>query len=133
MGALVTELKDEHRKIAEALAEVQEKGIGSKEGQAKLLSAKEGLLSHLKKEDERLYPPLKKAAEKDERLKGLLEMFAKDMQDVSKGAMDFFGKYAKGGSGLEFAKDFGHLSAVLTSRIRKEETILYPEFDKLNA
>ena len=52
MSALIEELKREHTKIIDMLNEVKELGILSKEGQARLMSAKKCLVEHLKKEDE---------------------------------------------------------------------------------
>lgn len=132
MSKLVEELKREHSVIADILNEVSKLGISTVDGQKKLLDAKTGLLAHLKKEDEQLYPVLRKAAEKDTALQQTLDIFAKDMAGISTAAVGFFGKYANGGSGLEFARDIGGLFTTLKSRIRKEEDILYKEFDKLN-
>lgn len=130
---LVEELKREHEEIAEILIAVKSFGIGTKEGRDKLLSAKAKLLSHLKKEDEKLYPALNRAAQTDARLKATLDTFTSDMQETSKKALEFFGKYEKGEvSGLEFARDSGRLMGILKTRIQKEERALYPEYDKLN-
>jgi hypothetical protein len=96
-----------------------------------LLAAKEGLLAHLKKEDEKLYPALREAAENTPSLKQTMDMFAKDMEAISKSAIDFFAKYAKGGTSSEFANDFGRLTGILGMRIRKEEKIIYAEYEKL--
>ena len=82
-----------------------------------LLAAKSGLLAHLKKEDTQLYPVLNEAAESDANLKRTLDMLAKDMEGISKAALEFFEKYSEGGSGLEFTKDFGHLYATISLRI----------------
>lgn len=132
MSQLIEELKIDHTAIVNVLDEISKLGISSKEGQRKLLDAKQGLLAHLKKEDDQLYPVLKSAAEKNPALKQTLEIFAKDMAGISTAAIDFFGKYSSGGSGLEFAKDIGNLFTTLKSRIRKEEDILYKEYDRLN-
>lgn len=131
MNVLIEELKNDHGKIVEVLTKVKNLGTSSKEGQDTLSAAKEGLLAHLKKEDERLYPPLRRAAENSPSLKFTMDTFAKDMEDISKAALDFFGKYAKGGSGIEFAKDFGRLVGTLSIRIRNEENFLYAEYEKL--
>ncbi len=69
MSALIEEFKREHAKIFDMLNEVKELGILSKEGQARLMFIKAHLLAHLKKEDEKLYPVLRKEAEDNERLK----------------------------------------------------------------
>ncbi len=131
MSKLVEELKKEHATIAETLNKVNVLGISSEEGQNTLLSAKSGLLAHLKKEDEYLYPILNKAAESDANLKRTLEMFAKDMEAISKAALEFFKKYSGGGSGLEFAKGFGRLFATLSQRIHREENVIYKKYDEL--
>lgn len=131
MAKLTDELRAQHKEIANNLNKVRELGIGSKEGQQLLLSVKGNLLAHLQKEDKELYPVLRKQAEIDSSLKKTMEIFAKDMESISKAAMDFFTKYAGGGSGIEFSKDFGRLFIILGGRISKEEDILYKAYDKL--
>ena len=131
MSKLVEELRKEHAVIAETLNKVKSLGFTLKEGQNTLLAAKSGFLAHLKKEDEQLYPVLKNAAESDANLKRSLDAFAKDMNEISKAALEFFDKYSTGGSGMEFAKDFGKVFATLSQRIRKEENILYQKYDEL--
>ncbi len=131
MSKLIEELKKEHGVIASTLDKIRELKVTSKEGQKKLIDAKAGLLAHLEKEDKQLYPTLKSAAEKDANLKRMLDMFAQDMNGISQAALAFFENYTKGGSGIEFAKDFGRLFATLKQRISKEEGIIYKKFNEL--
>ena len=132
MPRLVEDLKKEHSLIIGILDEVRRIGIGSEEAKDKLLSAKRGFLEHLKKEDDKLYPALKKAAETDEKLKRELTVLKEDLQEISKFVLGFFEKYSKGAvSGLDFARDFGQLFAKLGSRIKKEENILYNAYDRM--
>lgn len=132
MSVLVEKLKRDHVVIVDILNQVKGMGISSREGLGKLLSVRTALLAHLKAEDEQLYPALKKEAETSDPLKRTLDLFAREMDTISKEALSFLDKYISGGSGLEFARDFGRLCANLTQRVRKEESILYPEYDKLN-
>ena len=132
MAKLIEVLKKEHTVIAEALDKVRGQGLTSKEGQNSLLAAKKGLLGHLKKEDLLLYPVLNKAAESDASLKRTLETFAKDMEGISRAALEFFEKYSDGGLGLEFGRDFGKFYALLCQRISKEENIIFEKYDELN-
>ena len=132
MSLLVERLKKEHVAIVDVLNQIKEKGVGSKEGRDILRSARTALLAHLKLEDDQLYPAMKKEAETNVALKSTLGAFARDMETISKEALSFIDKYAAGGSGLEFAKDFGRLYMNLSQRIRKEESNLYPEYDKLH-
>jgi hypothetical protein len=132
MSKLVEELKKQHVAILQIFGEIQSLGIESKEGQAKMQAAKTGLLAHLGKEDKEFYPVMRKAAETDNRLRMLLRDFAQDMEKISGFALKFFDKYAGGGSGIEFAKDFATLASTLKSRISREETILYKEYDEIH-
>ncbi|OJF76986.1 MAG: hypothetical protein BKP49_03765 [Treponema sp. CETP13] len=132
MSILVEELKQEHITIIETLKKTKELGFSSEEGQNTFRAAKKIFLSHLEKEDAKFYPVLYKAAEKDRNLKENLDIFANDMDKISKKVLDFFDKYSTGGSGIEFAKDFGTLYATVTQRIRREETIIYKKYDALN-
>jgi len=131
MSNLVEELKQEHKVITDVLSKVNSLGIASPEGQKLLLDAKNGLLAHLNKEDRQLYPVLRREAEKEIELKNILDNFAKDMEGISKMALDFFEKYKDGGSGFEFGKDFGRLFSSLSMRILKEEKILYAKYNEI--
>ncbi len=132
MSALIDEFKKDHSEIIDTLKEIKELGVLSEEGQAKLISAKESLLEHLKKEDEQLYPVLRKEAEHNEKLKELLDVFAKDMENVSRVVMDFFDKYSEDVIDSAVTDEFEHLFAAFRNRIRHEEDILYEEHEKIN-
>ena len=132
MSALINEFKKDHTKILDTLKEIKELGVLSEEGQAKLISAKESLLEHLRKEDELLYPVLRKKAEHNEKLKELLDVFAKDMENVSRVVMDFFDKYSEDVIDSAVTDEFEHLFAAFRNRIRHEEDILYEEHEKIN-
>ncbi len=132
MSVLIEEFKKEHSEIIAALNEVEELGILSKEGQAKLMSIKAGLLEHLKKEEEQLYPVLKKEAKNNKQLESTLDLFAIDMEDVSRIVLEFFDKYSEGDLDMEFQRKFDSLFVALGARIRNEEKILYAEYEKMN-
>jgi hypothetical protein len=135
MSILIEELKREHSEILAALNEVKERGILSKEGQDKLMSLEVSLLAHLEMEDDELYPTLRKEAEHYNSIKDTLDLFAIDMEDVSKIVREFFEKYSDGFSGMnikEISEDFENLLAALTKRISNEEESLYEEYEALN-
>ncbi len=133
MSKLVDELVADHKVMAEIMNKVKTLGIGSQEGQKLLLSAKTRLLDHLKKEDRELYPVLNAAAENDAYLKSTLDIFAKDMDEITNNWMAFFKKYAAGGSGIEFGKEFGKLSGQYSQRVGKEERVLYTKYNELKS
>ena len=132
MSALIEELKREHAEIIAMLNEVKELSILSKEGQARLMSAKAHLLAHLKKEDEQLYPVLRKEAERNKSLKKEVDMFTMDPEYVSRVVSEFFDKYSGGEIDEDFSINFESLFAALTARIRNEEEALYEEYEAIN-
>jgi hypothetical protein len=131
MADLVAELKKEHAAISGLLGEIKARGFGSPDVPRKLLLARHGLSGHLRKEDERLYPVLRRAAERDARLRHMVEVFAREMTEVARAAHDFFTTYAEGGDGAAFVRDFGRVAALLTARIRNEEALLYAAYEKI--
>jgi hypothetical protein len=131
MSALIEKFKKEHSEIIEALKEVEELGILTKEGQAKLMSVKAALLEHLKEEDEKFYPILRKEAEQNKKLKEELDIFAKDLENVSKVVLEFFDRLDKGVLGTRLLWDFETLIMVLRNRIMNEEIFLYGYFEKV--
>ncbi len=135
MSILIEELKKEHSEILAALNEVKKLGILSKEGQDKLMSLEVSLLAHLEMEDDELYPTLRKEAEHYNSIKDTLDLFAIDMENVSKIVREFFEKYSEGFSDMdikEISEDFENLLAALTKRIGNEEESLYEEYEALN-
>ena len=132
MSELIEEFKRDHAEIMAILNEAKELGILSKEGQAKLIFIKEHLLAHLKKEDEKLYPALRKEAEDNERLRNTLDLFALDMETVSSVVQEFFDKYSGGEIDGNFSVNFESLSVILSTRIRNEEDALYEEYEEIN-
>ncbi len=130
MSKLIKELEKDHLAITAMLSDVRKFGIDSQEGQMKLLLAKNGLLAHLKKEDEQLYPVLNKAASSDGALNLMLITFAQEMAEISKIAMEFFGKYVQGGQGEEFEQDFAKFYSLLSQRIKKED-IIYSKYEQV--
>jgi len=134
MSILIEELKKEHSELLATLSKVKELGILSKEGQDKLMSLEVSLLAHLEMEDEQLYPTLRKEAEHSNSIKDTLELFAIDMENVSKIVREFFEEYSEGFSGVELNKlsdDFENFFTALTKRICNEEESLYEEYETL--
>ena len=117
------------------LNKAKDTGISHKEAHKILLAAQASLLAHLKKEDAQLYPVLNKAAANDANLKRTIDFYAKDMEEITGNAINFFQKYASADSviDIEFARAFGKLFATLTRRQRSEENSLYKEYEKLVA
>jgi hypothetical protein len=135
MSILIEELKKEHSEILATFNEVKELGILSKEGQDKLMSLEVSLLAHLEIEDDELYPTLRKEAEHNNNIKDTLDLFAIDMENVSKIVREFFEKYSEGFSGIdlkELSEDFENLLTALTKRIGNEEESLYEEYETLD-
>ena len=132
MSQLICELQKEHTVIYDLLSAAKRNGIATKEGKESLQNVKDTLIAHLKKEDTKLYPVLRKAAETDAVLRQTLDLFAKDIDDLSKYVLQFFDKYSSGGDSAEFAREFGWLYSILQMRIRKEESSLYKAYEKLN-
>lgn len=128
MKNLISELQNEHIQILDVLDYVNKHGIYSPEGQEKLIESKMLLLAHLKKEDRLIYPVLRDSALKNETLQKTLDSFAKEMEGITGLVSEFYFKYPKNSRGLDFARDFGRLFAMLQTRIGREERILYPQF-----
>ena len=128
---LIKELKTEHANILSNLQEAKSLGINSENSRRLILDAKQLLLDHLQKEDERLYPVLKKVAERDKPLQKLIKEYADDMDKISKFALEFFERFNQNILGADTASSFKLFFNTLMSRIVREERILFKEYDKI--
>ncbi len=96
------------------------------------MSTKADLLAHLKKEDEHLYPVLKKEAEINKHLESILDSFSSEMENISRSALEFFEKYSDGVLDSKYVEAFETLYAALSARMNNEETVLFAEYEKIN-
>lgn len=128
MSGLITLLEKQHVDLISKLKTVKELGVTSEAGQKALLATKASLVAHLKIEDEELYPVLKKAAEEDASLKRMVDRYITEMEKITENTLQFFEKHSKGGSGMEFAKDYGRLVGAISTRMRSEENSLYKKY-----
>ena len=131
MLALLEEFKKEHSEIVDTLKEVKKYGILTKKGQSKLISVKPSLIEHLDEEDEKFYPVLWKEAEQNKKLKEVLKIFAKDLENISRVVFGFYDSYDKGVLGDRLSGDFETLFMVILYRMENEENILYGEYEKI--
>jgi hemerythrin-like domain-containing protein len=129
MSQLIDQLEDEHSQLLDMLNTISM--LGAKDAGHLILLARDGLLEHLKREDEELYPALHERAKKDENLKETLDVYANDMAEISKTAIAFFEKYGDDPAQDGFVDDLENLSKALNSRIQREEKFLYTEYEKL--
>ncbi|MCW9015123.1 MAG: hemerythrin domain-containing protein [Gammaproteobacteria bacterium] len=88
------------------------------------------LQGHLLTENVRLYIYLDHMLRGDETNLELIRGFRKEMDDIAKTAMNFLKKYEAIGVDTDlaeiFSKDFDTIGEVLTKRIKREESVLYP-------
>lgn len=142
MSTLVEQLKADHVQLKQILKKTSDFTKPVADRLNYLGQIKKGLLDHLAKEDRELYPVLRKAAENNQDVRRVLELFAKDLEEVASQALAFFAKYedvAKVSEriqtevqfAVEFGQDLERLMILLALRIGREETTLYPQFDKV--
>lgn len=96
----------------------------------KLNEFRTGLQGHLLTENVRLYIYLDRMLGQDEMNSELIRSFRREMDGIGKAVLNFLKKYEAIGVDKDlapsFAKDFSAIGVVLTERIKKEESVLYP-------
>lgn len=144
----IRDLKDDHQRLLDTLEEARRLGLGTAEGRRCLFTCKELLTRHLRKEDTMLYPALRQSGARGAAgqsgqagqadLGHVADDFATEMQSLSGGLLDFFTRYdADAGrgdaGGLDFARELGRIIIALKLRIQREESRLYPAYEKARA
>lgn len=132
MSVLIKQLMKEHADIFAELNEANDLGIVSTEGQNKLFSTKADLLVHLKNEDDHLYPVLRREAENNKHLESILNSFSSEMENISESVMKFIDKYSDGVLDSKYVESFETIFAILDARMKKEESVLFAEYEKIN-
>jgi Hemerythrin HHE cation binding domain len=133
---LTDRFRRQHRELLRSLDDAYRLRFDTPEGRAKLLEFEPLLLTHLRSEDSSLYTELARAAQSDHNLAWLLGSLKDDLDGIAQAAHHFFRKL-EGEAGkvlcpLELACELGRLSGWLKGRIQREETILFPEFERVS-
>jgi hypothetical protein len=131
MPELIETLRENHKRVFEAMKDAKDSCVSTRDGHRKLMASKERLLAHLDLEDTRFYPALREAARNDRGLHNLLAQFDDDLREVSEVAHDFFERYTEGCTDLDFLQDFGTFFMMLKDRMAKEENVLFAEYERL--
>lgn len=139
----IRDLKDDHQRLLDTLEDARRLGLGTAEGRRCLFTCKELLTRHLRKEDTMLYPALRQSGARvaggqsgQVDLGHVADDFAAEMQSISGGLLDFFARYdadagrGGGAGGLDFARELGRIIIALKLRIQREESRLYPAYEK---
>jgi hypothetical protein len=132
LSALVNELKTEHKALFRLLDQVAELGIDSTAGRECLMAARGLFLSHLRKEDEQLHAVMADEAKRDPELRETMSLMNFNLRDVTQWVEDFFAKYSNDVKADTFPGDFELISVLLRNRMRREDKVLFREFDKIS-
>jgi hypothetical protein len=127
MPDLIDTLESQHRQIVQHLETIRASGFRRDVAVQELKLAKALILAHLGLEERELYKPMLAHPEAQK----VAQPFKDKMAAVTTEVMAFFTSYDLDKTkdvGLEFSKDLGRLLHVLGSRVRQEETQLYPAY-----
>ena len=130
MSTYIEKLTEEHNTIIRILEKVKSLGIRNKEGRVFLTKLKKCFTDHLKNEDENFYPVLYQYANSNSSKKEILNMFIKEMLEISDEVFAFFNNYEKETKYPNIEEDFEKIYVALMIRVRREEKILFKEYEK---
>jgi len=131
MANVVSKLKLEHAELRNVLEQVRAHGIGTQAGRDALHAARALFVDHIRHEDESFYPGFRELSRGDAAQGSIADKFAGEMTELGGKILAFFDKYKDGGSGMEFAMEFGRMHAALNSRWHKEESFLYARYEEM--
>ncbi len=130
MSDFIMELKQDHREIVRLFNLSRKSGLTIDQRLETLVAAKEILLAHLSKEDEKLYPVLLNNTVQNNSFNRTAEEFSKGMKRISSIIIKFFAKHEKKPEGIRTSSDFSKVLRLLQIRIEREEKVLYTAYSE---
>lgn len=134
----LNELKNDHKTVIRLLEDIKD-SIQTKDTQGiatRIDSLKNGLVAHLKKEDDKIYVELLGLA-KDKNIELVaitMNTFSTAMKGIASRALKFLDKYPNKEEitrlTTEFHKDFQEVYDDILKRLDREEKVLYPMYEK---
>ncbi len=129
---LIDELRLEHTELSTSFGSLRDINISSEEDRKHLKSIKSSLLSHLRKENEELYPKLRETAANNQKLHRTIEWFTRDTARIAAVLILFLDQYAEGGDRIAFMRDFKRLSTILNALIKQEEKLIFDGYSDID-
>lgn len=126
MSQLIQTLIRDHERARKCLARIAKAASDPGKLAAALAKEKAALLAYLEKEDKEIYLVLEKIAETDSRLKILIHSFSQETIDVTKFVTHFFANPK-----LHTREQTHRMCTMIETRIKRGETIFYPEFERV--
>ena len=129
---LIDRLLADHRQLVTTFTEIRQSFVGGDAPRAAALLGqfKSGIQEHLLTEEIKLYVYLQSALASDQMNRTLMRHMHHEMSLISQDVLNFLGKYDALGKvpalNETFLADLDKVGVVLTERIRREETMLYP-------
>ena len=62
----------------------------------------------------------------------ILNSFSSEMEDISKSVMKFIDKYSNGVLDSKYVESFDSIFATLRERMKKEESVIFAEYEKIS-
>jgi hypothetical protein len=130
MAELIACLRDEHAAITAVLGRIRQEGAATRNGRRLLEQLREEVEHHFAREARDLYPFLRRAAAASPRLRAMIDLLAREADELLEEAAKFFVRAAAGQDGLALARDFGRLYAALAARMDREEATLFRAYER---
>jgi chemotaxis protein CheX len=127
----VSAFKIEHEQLVAAFKEVQAIGIDTMAGKKLFWKMEAMLVSHLTHEDTSMYPLLKKSSVTDPKLQTILDHFSVEMESIVQTVTEFSQILESEAPSSDLAETLNSIGTVLLLRIKLEEAIIYPAFERL--
>lgn len=132
MTEFIRSLKDDHIVIMVLLQKIQKNTkLTIEERKSYLLTVKTLFNNHLRIEDEKLYPELKKMATANNSVIETVDEFTVGLDRIGLILTNFFNKSEKDLENIHRSSDYSKIIKLLEVRISKEEELLYPLYDVL--
>ena len=129
---LIERLLDDHRRVVGIFTDIRQSFVAGDTLRAAALldQFKSGIQAHLLTEEIKLYVYLQSALAGDQMNRTLMRHMHHEMSLISQDVLNFLGKYNDLGKAPilneTFLADLDQVGVVLTERIQREETMLYP-------
>ena len=124
MSKLVKHLQQNHDVILNRFQLVKRLGIHTMEGRNQLMESRSQLLRHLDTNRKLFCSQLRNDFRRDPVLLEVIESFELGTQILLEFCREFFEKYAQGGGGVDFFKDFARLKSSFEHQLRREQYFL---------